>query len=77
MLTYQRIIAEGLKNLGILKESQIQEALKLQEKSQSRLSQVLVELGYISNDDQARQGQKPGHHDCSTERLSEGSAKDP
>jgi len=50
MLTYQKIVSEGLKNLGIVKEEQLQRALKIQEKSQRRLSQVMVELGLISSE---------------------------
>ncbi len=50
MLSYQKIISEGLENLGILKGPQIQQALKLQEENRRRLSQVLVELGFIANE---------------------------
>ncbi len=50
MHSYQKIISEGLNNLGIISREQIQEALKAQEKSGNRLSQVLVELGIITNE---------------------------
>ncbi|MFH1245402.1 MAG: ATPase, T2SS/T4P/T4SS family [Candidatus Omnitrophota bacterium] len=51
MLTNQEIIFEGLKNLGILEERKIEEALSLQRTHRRRLSQALVELGYIANED--------------------------
>lgn len=51
MLTNKEIISEGLKSLGILKEEQIEEALSLQRAHRRRLSQALVELGYIANED--------------------------
>lgn len=51
MLTNKEIIFEGLKNLGILEERQIEEALSLQRTHRRRLSQALVELGYIANED--------------------------
>lgn len=50
MLIYQKIVTEGLKNLGILNERQIQEALDLQKNHRRRLGQALVELGFISNE---------------------------
>ncbi len=50
MFSYQKIVSEGLKDLGILKQRQIQEALNLQKNHRRRLSQALVELGFISNE---------------------------
>lgn len=50
MLSYRKIISEGLKNLGIIKERQIQEALNLQKAHRRRLGQALVELGFISSE---------------------------
>ncbi|MCQ9208659.1 MAG: Flp pilus assembly complex ATPase component TadA [Omnitrophica bacterium] len=50
MRTYQKTISEGLKNLGIIKEHQIQEALKLQRSHRRRLGQALVELGFIASE---------------------------
>ncbi|MBN2097550.1 MAG: Flp pilus assembly complex ATPase component TadA [Candidatus Omnitrophica bacterium] len=50
MLSYKKIISEGLKNLGIVKEYQLQQALKLQETSKGALGQILVELGFISGE---------------------------
>jgi general secretion pathway protein E/type IV pilus assembly protein PilB len=44
----RRIIEETLKNLGILNDKQIEEALKVQLDTQERFSEVLVKLGYIS-----------------------------
>jgi len=54
MLSYQKVISEGLKDLGIIKEHQIQEALKLQKRSRQRLGQVLVKSGSISNENIAK-----------------------
>ncbi len=53
MLTYQKIISQGLKNLGLIKEGQIEQALKLQQESRRRLSAVLMELGFIANENVA------------------------
>ncbi len=54
MFSYQRIISEGLKGLGIIEERQIQEALKLQKRDRRRLGQALVELKFIPGEDIAR-----------------------
>ena len=54
MLSYQKIISQGLKNLGLIKEGQIEQALKLQQENRGRLSAVLMELGFIVNENVAR-----------------------
>jgi len=54
MFSYQRIISEGLKSLGIIKERQIQEALRLQKRDRRRLGQAMVDLKFIPSEDIAR-----------------------
>ncbi len=54
MLDNGRIIAETLKNLGIINDLQVSEALKVQADTKERLSQVLSKLGYISNENLAK-----------------------
>lgn len=54
MLSYQKVVSEGLRDLAIIKEDQIQEALRLQKRGRQRLGQVLVELGFISNENIAK-----------------------
>ncbi len=69
MLSYQKIISEGLKNLGVVKEDQIRQALKQQRTSGLRFSQVLVKLGLIASENIAKSlisqfGIKPAKIDC-------------
>ena len=54
MFGYQKIVSEGLKNLGIVKERHIQEALNQQSRHRRRLGQLLVEMGFIPSESIAK-----------------------
>ncbi len=54
MLDKRRIITETLKNLGVVNDSQIDRALKVQTDTKERFSQILSKLGYISNENLAK-----------------------
>lgn len=54
MINKERIIEETLKNLGILTENKIKEALKIQADKKESLGDILLGLGYIQNRDFAK-----------------------
>jgi len=54
MLDKRRIITETLKNLGVVNDSQIDRAIKVQTDTKERFSQILSKLGYISNENLAK-----------------------
>lgn len=50
MVEKQRLIAEYLKSIGILTDSQIKEVLKAQRETEDRLSDILVEMGFTKTE---------------------------
>ena len=47
----QKLLGQILKEMELIKEGQLQEALAIQRKSGGALGEILIKLGYISRDD--------------------------
>ena len=53
-MTGRRLLGQILKDLGVLHEGQVQEALTIQRDKGGRIGEVLLELGHLQQSDLAR-----------------------